>query len=91
MLFLDVECAHRTKAEDFLKGTGLATYNIMEFGTLSVILDGVSAGLGVSGFHDHRLPGQKIMVQSIPTAYLKSTESYRYGFCIDIIQFTQEP
>ena len=48
MLFFDVGCTHRAKAESFLRGTGLTTYQIMEFGTLAVILDGVSAGLGVS-------------------------------------------
>ncbi|TCZ75972.1 LysR family transcriptional regulator [Paenibacillus albiflavus] len=48
MLFFDVGCTHREKAESFLRGTGLTTYQIMEFGTLAVILDGVSAGLGVS-------------------------------------------
>ncbi|AZK45390.1 LysR family transcriptional regulator [Paenibacillus lentus] len=48
MLFFDVGCTHRTKAENFLRGTGLASYQIMEFGTLAVILDGVSTGLGVS-------------------------------------------
>ncbi|BBH23081.1 HTH-type transcriptional regulator YofA [Paenibacillus baekrokdamisoli] len=48
MLFFDVGCTHRAKAESLLRGTGLTTYQIMEFGTLAVILDGVSAGLGVS-------------------------------------------
>jgi DNA-binding transcriptional LysR family regulator len=48
MLFFDVGCTHRAKAESFLRRTGLTTYQIMEFGTLAVILDGVSAGLGVS-------------------------------------------
>ncbi|MBS5911003.1 MAG: LysR family transcriptional regulator [Paenibacillus macerans] len=48
MLFFDVGCTHRSKAESFLRGTGLTAYQIMEFGTLAVILDGVSAGLGVS-------------------------------------------
>lgn len=48
MLFFDVGCTHRAKAESFLRGTGLTTYQIMEFGTLAVILDGVSSGLGVS-------------------------------------------
>ncbi|MEK4354181.1 LysR family transcriptional regulator [Paenibacillus sp. FSL R5-0475] len=48
MLFFDVGCTHRAKAESFLRGTGLITYQIMEFGTLAVILDGVSSGLGVS-------------------------------------------
>lgn len=48
MLFFDVGCTHRAKAESFLKGTGLTAYQIMEFGTLAVILDGVSSGLGVS-------------------------------------------
>ncbi|OAB27032.1 LysR family transcriptional regulator [Paenibacillus macquariensis subsp. defensor] len=48
MLFFDVGCTHRAKAESFLSETGLTTYQIMEFGTLEVILGGVSAGLGVS-------------------------------------------
>ncbi|GKU77793.1 LysR family transcriptional regulator [Paenibacillus sp. L3-i20] len=48
MLFFDVGCTHRAKAESFLRETGLTTYQIMEFGTLAVIVDGVSAGLGVS-------------------------------------------
>jgi DNA-binding transcriptional LysR family regulator len=48
MLFFDVGCTHRAKAESFLSETGLTTYQIMEFGTLEVILSGVSAGLGVS-------------------------------------------
>lgn len=48
MLFFDVGCSHRAKAESFLKAAGLTAFQVMEFGTLAVILDGVSAGLGVS-------------------------------------------
>lgn len=48
MLFFDVGCTHRERAETFLREAGIADYQIMEFGTLAVILDGVSAGLGVS-------------------------------------------
>jgi DNA-binding transcriptional LysR family regulator len=48
MLFFDVGCTHRTKAERFLSDNGLSSYQHMEFGTLEVILNGVSAGLGVS-------------------------------------------
>ncbi|OAB42651.1 LysR family transcriptional regulator [Paenibacillus glacialis] len=48
MLFFDVGCTHRTKAESFLSEKGFTNYQIMEFGTLEVILGGVSAGLGVS-------------------------------------------
>lgn len=48
MLFFDVGCTHRERAETFLRGAGITDYRIMEFGTLAVILDGVSAGLGVS-------------------------------------------
>lgn len=35
MLFFDVGCTHRAKAESFLRGTGLTTYQIMEFGISS--------------------------------------------------------
>ncbi|AJS60878.1 LysR family transcriptional regulator [Paenibacillus sp. IHBB 10380] len=48
MLFFDVGCTHRRRAESFLSESGLTSYKIMEFGTLEVILGGVSAGLGVS-------------------------------------------
>jgi DNA-binding transcriptional LysR family regulator len=48
MLFFDVGCTHRAKAERFLGESGISSYQIMEFGTLEVILSGVSAGLGVS-------------------------------------------
>ncbi len=48
MLFFDVGCSHRAKAEHFLRESGLTSINIMEFGTLEVILNGVSSGLGVS-------------------------------------------
>ncbi|OBZ08501.1 LysR family transcriptional regulator [Bacillus sp. FJAT-27264] len=48
MLFFDVGCTHRTKAERFLSESGINAYQIMEFGTLEVILSGVAAGLGVS-------------------------------------------
>jgi DNA-binding transcriptional LysR family regulator len=48
MLFFDVGCTHRERAEAFLRETGITDYQMMEFGTLAVILDGVSAGLGVS-------------------------------------------
>ncbi|UNK21293.1 LysR family transcriptional regulator [Paenibacillus sp. N3/727] len=48
MLFFDVGCTHRTKAERFLHENGFTSYQIMEFGTLEVILSGVSSGLGVS-------------------------------------------
>ncbi|MFC3769027.1 LysR family transcriptional regulator [Paenibacillus sp. GCM10012303] len=48
MLFFDVGCSHRTKAERFLRDNGLTSFPIMEYGTLEVIISGVSAGLGVS-------------------------------------------
>lgn len=48
MLFFDVGCTHRAKAESFLNESGMSSYKIMEYGTLDVILSGVTAGLGVS-------------------------------------------
>lgn len=48
MLFFDVGCTHRSKADCFLRENGFASYQVMEFGTLEVILSGVSSGLGVS-------------------------------------------
>lgn len=48
MLFFDVGCTHRAKAERFLNESGISSYHIMEFGTLEMILSGVSAGIGVS-------------------------------------------
>lgn len=48
MLFFDVGCTHRAKAEKFLGESGMSSYQIMEFGTLEVILSGVAAGFGVS-------------------------------------------
>lgn len=48
MLFFDVGCTHRVKAERFLRESGMHSYQIREFGTLEMILNGVSAGLGVS-------------------------------------------
>lgn len=48
MLFFDVGCTHRTRAELFLKEKGISSYEIREFGTMEVIINGVSAGLGVS-------------------------------------------
>nr|WP_281257778.1 LysR substrate-binding domain-containing protein [Paenibacillus donghaensis] len=48
MLFFDVGCTHRVKAEHFLRENGVTSYQIREFGTLEVILNGVTAGLGVS-------------------------------------------
>ncbi|MCR8842361.1 LysR family transcriptional regulator [Paenibacillus sp. SC116] len=48
MLFFDVGCTHRAKAEQFLQEHGIVTYQMMEFGTLEVILNGVRSGLGVS-------------------------------------------
>lgn len=48
MLFFDVGCTHRAKAEKFLGESGMSSYQIMEFGTLEVILNGVAAGFGVS-------------------------------------------
>ncbi|MDQ0050180.1 DNA-binding transcriptional LysR family regulator [Paenibacillus polymyxa] len=46
MLFFDVGCTHRTRAESFLSEAGVDAYQIMEFGTLEVILGGVASGLG---------------------------------------------
>ncbi len=48
MLFFDVGCSHRAKAERFLQENGIHSYEIREFGTLEIILNGVAAGLGVS-------------------------------------------
>ncbi|MNJ35990.1 HTH-type transcriptional regulator YofA [compost metagenome] len=48
MLFFDVGCTHRVRAEQFLQENGITNYEIREFGTMEVIVNGVSAGLGVS-------------------------------------------
>ncbi|WP_342554339.1 LysR family transcriptional regulator [Paenibacillus sp. FSL R7-0652] len=48
MLFFEVGCSHRAQAEDFLKTQGVHSLNVMEYGTLATIIDGVTAGLGVS-------------------------------------------
>ncbi|MGQ8875423.1 LysR family transcriptional regulator [Paenibacillus sp. TSA_86.1] len=48
MLFFEVGCTHRTQAEEFLKTQGVRSLNVMEYGTLGTIIDGVTAGLGVS-------------------------------------------
>lgn len=48
MLFFDVGCTHRARAESLLKEKGISSYEIREFGTMEVIVNGVSAGLGVS-------------------------------------------
>ncbi|WP_341280676.1 LysR family transcriptional regulator [Paenibacillus sp. FSL H8-0537] len=48
MLFFDVGCTHRARAEHFLHASGLTSYEIREFGTLDLIVKGVSAGLGIS-------------------------------------------
>ncbi|ANY66117.1 LysR family transcriptional regulator [Paenibacillus sp. BIHB 4019] len=48
MLFFDVGCTHRTRAEHFLHESGRTSYEIREFGTLDLIVKGVSAGFGVS-------------------------------------------
>ena len=48
MLFFDVGCSHRARAERFLSESGHPSGPVMEFGTFEVILRGVSEGLGVS-------------------------------------------
>lgn len=48
MLFFEVGCTHRTQAEAFLKEQGVEAPNITSYGTLDTILNGVSAGLGVT-------------------------------------------
>lgn len=48
MLFFDVGCTHRVRAEHFLQENGITNFEIREFGTMEVIMNGVSAGLGVS-------------------------------------------
>lgn len=48
MLFFDVGCTHRAKAENFLSDNGISPIQVREYGTLEVILRGVSAGLGVT-------------------------------------------
>ncbi|MGC5775797.1 LysR family transcriptional regulator [Paenibacillus pabuli] len=48
MLFFEVGCTHREQAETFLQDQGVHILNVMEYGTLDTILNGVSAGLGVS-------------------------------------------
>nr|WP_240472925.1 LysR family transcriptional regulator [Paenibacillus sanguinis] len=48
MLFFDVGCTHRARAELILKEKGISSYEVREFGTMEVIINGVSAGLGVS-------------------------------------------
>lgn len=48
MLFFEVGCTHRAQAEDFLKTQGVHSLNVMEYGTLDIIIHGVSSGLGVS-------------------------------------------
>lgn len=48
MLLFDVGCTHRTKMEDYLRDHGIVHDQLMAFGTLEVIINGVAAGLGVS-------------------------------------------
>lgn len=48
MLFFDVGCSHRARAERFLYEAGYHASSIMEFGTFEVIMRGVTEGLGVS-------------------------------------------
>lgn len=48
LLLFEVGCSHRSKVEQLLKESGLVSYQMMKYGTLDVIVSGVSSGLGVS-------------------------------------------
>lgn len=71
VLLFDVGCSHRAKVEQFLNENGSPSSQMMKYGTLEVILNGVAAGLGISllpkssiakaeeagSIASHRLPG----------------------------------
>ena len=48
VLLFDVGCSHRAKVEQFLNENGSASSQMMKYGTLEVIINGVGAGLGIS-------------------------------------------
>ncbi|KKO55242.1 LysR family transcriptional regulator [Paenibacillus sp. DMB20] len=48
VLLFDVGCSHRAKVEQFLNENGSASSQMMKYGTLEVIINGVAAGLGIS-------------------------------------------
>ncbi|WP_340027468.1 LysR family transcriptional regulator [Paenibacillus sp. FSL H7-0940] len=83
MLFFEIGCTHRDQAESFLKDQGIHTLNIMEYGTLDTILNGVSAGLGVSllprsSVTKAELRGE-IAVMSLPDPYCRLEVGFVYS------------
>ncbi|WP_413405620.1 LysR substrate-binding domain-containing protein [Paenibacillus amylolyticus] len=83
MLFFEIGCTHRTQAESFLNDQGIHTLNIMEYGTLDTILNGVSAGLGVSllprsSVTKAELRGE-IAVMSLPDPYCRLEVGFVYS------------
>ncbi|MEK3706420.1 LysR family transcriptional regulator [Paenibacillus sp. FSL R7-0198] len=83
MLFFEIGCTHRDQAEFFLKDQGIHTLNIMEYGTLDTILNGVSAGLGVSllprsSVTKAEIRGE-IAVMSLPDPYCRLEVGFVYS------------
>lgn len=82
MLFFDVGCTHRAKAERFLNESGIHAPSILEFGTLEMILSGVSAGLGVSLLPESAIrkavASGAIASHHLPEAYRKLQVNFIY-------------
>lgn len=83
MLFFEVGCTHRDQAEAFLKDQGVHTLNVTEYGTLHTIMNGVSAGLGVSllprssvSKAEHR---GEVTVLSLPDPYRRLEVGFVYS------------
>ncbi|WP_339786088.1 LysR family transcriptional regulator [Paenibacillus sp. FSL R7-0313] len=83
MLFFEIGCTHRDQAEFFLKDQGIHTLNIMEYGTLDTILNGVSAGLGVSLLPRSSVTKAEsrgeIAVMSLPDPYCRLEVGFVYS------------
>ncbi|WP_340015788.1 LysR family transcriptional regulator [Paenibacillus sp. FSL K6-1318] len=83
MLFFEIGCTHRTQAESFLRDQGIHSLSVMEYGTLDTILNGVSAGLGVSllprsSVTKAELRGE-IAVMSLPDPYCRLEVGFVYS------------
>ena len=82
MLFFEVGCTHQVRVEQLLRDFHINHYEMKPFGTLDVIVNSVSSGLGVSLLPYSAVKAaeqaKKISCHSLPEAYRKLEVGFVY-------------
>lgn len=82
MLFFEVGCTHQERVEQLLRGFHINHFEMKPFGTMEVIVNSVSAGLGISLLPYSAVKAaeqaKRISCHSLPEAYRKLEIGFVY-------------